>query len=433
MLTLIGILFLGIVVGILTGLLPALPAYTGPFLLYYFGTDLPLEYLMTFWLAVVTGSQFFGSVATITTKIPGEESSTLYLRDIDSLTQSQKNNLLYDTALGSFVAGIISLLAVYVFLHFVNLTSVPFLGSIGFQIICYTLAVISFAFFNKNVFVTLVLILIGLALGPKNNYALPSTWFDLTSIFQGYTFYMLVLGVIIIPEVFLSDTTKASVNEQFVAVRSKMFSMVQGLKSSVIGLFAGLIPGPSAFLAALAAYKTAGKDTSKKIVAAETANNASVITCILPLLLFALPINQNTLIFSNIMDIRSVTITEAIWADSFIPGLAVIDLVVLSVAVSMVLYFWLSTHLIDFYSKFIDMIHTKMKIIMFVIISLLIMIDLSSADITAINYILLLTGFTVFGLVLKKLSINALPFLFSVILGDKIIWLYIQYYMINFS
>jgi TctA family transporter len=125
--TLILIILAGIFVGIVTGLLPALPVYIGPFILYYFHNSLSLEYLLIFWLVVVSGSQFFGSVATITTKIPGEESALVYLKDLDYLTLDERRALLYQTAVGSLIAGIASTVFLYVALQYVNLDNLPFI------------------------------------------------------------------------------------------------------------------------------------------------------------------------------------------------------------------------------------------------------------------------------------------------------------------
>lgn len=430
MLTLLLIIIFAIIVGAVTGLLPALPVYTAPFILYYFGHDLPLEYLMIFWLVAVSGSQFFGSISTITTKIPGEESSTIYLNDIDKLSLNQRNSLLYDTALGSFVAGILSLGFVYLALSYIKSTGILIFSSMNFQISCYTLAILSFWLFSKNLFSTIGLILLGLFLGPKNNYALPSAWYDIHSIFSGFTFYMIVLGTVIIPELFLNRVEPESSDVK--ATNNKTFSILQGIKSSIIGIFTGLIPGPSAFLAALTAYKTAGKDLYKKIVAAETANNASVITCTLPLLLLGLPINQNTLLFSNLMDIRSIEITEKIFQTSIVPEFNIIQLVLLCSALSLSIYFWLSTHLIWLYTKFIESMHNKMKYIMFLIVGALVSLDIHNSDVTIYNYVTLLSVFSLMGFVLKKYKISPMPFLFSLILGDKIVWLYIQFFKINF-
>jgi TctA family transporter len=424
-------MLLAIIVGAVTGLLPALPVYTAPFLLYYFNSSLPVEYLMIFWLVAVSGSQFFGSIAAISTKIPGEESSTVYLNDINLLSQNQRNSLLYDTALGSFVAGILSLAFVYLIVTYAKSSGIMLFSSMNFQIVCYTLSILSFCLFNKNIPATLGLVILGLVLSPKNNYALPSAWFEIQSIFSGFTFYMIVLGTAIIPEIF-ANAMPPPENTQSQAVNTKKFSIVQGIKSSIIGCVAGLIPGPSAFLASLTAYKTAGKDVYKKIVSAETANNSSVIACTIPLFLLGLPINQNTLLFSNIMDIKSITLIDKILQPSFIPELDIIQLVLICCAVSMVIYFWLSTHLIWLYTRFITALHHRLKYIMMVFLSILVAMDISTADITAYNYIILLLLFSLFGFVLKKNKLSPLPFLFAIILGDRLIWLYTQYYIINF-
>lgn len=430
MISFLFIVLLALIIGALTGLLPALPVYTGTIILYYFGHNMPLEHLMVFWLVVITGSQFFGSISTIATKIPGEESSTVYLKDINSLSINQRNALLYDTALGSMIAGIISLLVVYGIISYTS-SNVLLFSSLNFQIICYTLAFLSFILLNKNIVVTIGLIMLGLALAPKNNYALPTAWFDFLLLFHGYTFYMVILGIMIVPQLLTNEHDP--VNNQVEVINNKSFSIVQAFKSSIIGSIVGLIPGPSAFLASLAAYKTAGNDIPKRIIAAETANNASVITCAMPLLLLALPINQNTLIFSNIMDIRSINIIEAIFKTSFVTGLSVLQLVVLTCLLCMLIYFWLSTHLIDYYVSFVNKLHGKMKYILLAIIAFLIVIDISTAEIALHNYVILLSFFSLIGIVLKLYGINPLPLLFAMILGDKMVWVYMQFLTIHFA
>ena len=143
-------IFAGIFVGIFTGLLPALPVFTGPFLLYYFYGDASLEYLIVFWLSVVSGSQFFGSVAVITTKIPGEESSAIYLNDLDKFSLWEKNKLLYNTALGSYIAGLFGIATIWLAMTYMNYDILPSLMSVNLQIVIYTLALASFFFVNKD-------------------------------------------------------------------------------------------------------------------------------------------------------------------------------------------------------------------------------------------------------------------------------------------
>jgi len=430
--TLFFIILAGIFVGILTGLLPALPVYIGPFLLYYFHNDLSLEYLLIFWLVVVSGSQFFGSVATITTKIPGEESALVYLKDLDNISIAERRELLYQTATGSLIAGVVSSIFLYIALQIVNLENLPFLSSIKFQLALYTITLVSLLFANKNILWTALLVCLGFLMSPQNNYAINPLWFEVKSLFQGYTFFMVLLGVMIIPQAFAHCRSQAEYNTTFDKINSSAQNLWLSIRSTVIGLIAGLVPGPSATTASVMAYKTTKSSVGDKIVAAETANNSSVISCALPLLAFALPINQNTLIMSNLADIKSLFLPSAIFSNSFIGSLTILDITVISLVASLFIYYYLSTHLIDLYARFIISIHSKMQFILIGIIGLLIGIDLYTAETTIVSYLTLLGFFTMLGTILKLKNISPLPLLFTIILGDRLIWLYLQAYKIYF-
>lgn len=433
MITLFFIILAGIFVGVLTGLLPALPVYIGPFLLYYFHNDLSLEYLLVFWLVVVSGSQFFGSVATITTKIPGEESALVYLQDLDGLTLQERNSLLHQTAIGSLIGGIVSSVFLYFALKIVNLDNLPVLASVKFQLVLYTVTLLSLLVTNKNLVWTILLFCLGFMISPQNNYAINSTWFELKTWFQGYTFFMVLLGVMIIPQILAYYDNKTSYDSKFTKITSSSQNLWLSFKSTFIGLVAGLIPGPSATTASAIAYKTTTtRSVRDKIIAAETANNSSVISCALPLLAFALPINQNTLIMSNIADIKSLYLPNAIFAGSFFQSFSVLDITIMSLIVSLFIYYYLSTHLIDLYARFVVTLHSRIKYILIAVIALLIGIDLYTAETTLVLYLILLTFFTILGIVLKLKNVSPLPLLFTIILGDKLIWLYIQAYNIYF-
>lgn len=427
------VMLAGIFIGIFTGLLPALPVFTGPFILYYFAGDLPLEHMLVFWLAVVSGSQFFGSVAVITTKIPGEESSAIYLNDLDSLNLNQKNKLLYNTALGSFLAGIVAVIIAWIAVHSFNADVLPTLMSIDVQFVIYTVAIGSFMFINKGKKLwTIALILLGILIGPRNNYALPDLWYQLQFWFQGYTFYMVILGTIILPSLLTKVSLNTLDDDRHEATKTP-FKWLGGLKNSFIGAISGLIPGPSASLGSIYAYRLSGDKTEDKIVAAETANNASVITSALPLLLLALPINTNTMIMSNLMDIQSMDIQYAILEGSIVlPGFNIIEVALFALAVCLFLYYILSTRLIDWYVSIIKSLHSNIRWLLALVVIMLIGVDLYAAEITYDRYILLLAFFAGIGLILNKYNVNPVVLLFSIILSDKLIWLYIQTYTIYF-
>ncbi len=431
MIELLFIMLVGISIGIFTGLLPALPVFTGPFILYYFASDLPLEHMIVFWLAVVSGSQFFGSVATITTRIPGEESSAIYLKDLDVLSLDDKNKLLYNTALGSFLAGIIGVVIMWIMTHNFNPDILPMLMSVDVQFVIYTLAIGSFMFINKGKKLwTFALIALGILIGPRNNYALPDLWYQIQFWFQGYTFYMVILGTILLPEILTKgDAYSLDGNSKHSVIKTP-FKWLDGIKNSLIGAIAGLIPGPSASLGSTYAYQLS-KDN--KIVAAETANNASVLTSALPLLLLSMPINVNTMIMSNLMDIQSMDIHYAILEESILlPGFNIIEVALFALTAALGIYYILSTRLIDWYVSVIRALHGNVRWLLAVVVTLLIFVDLSVAEITYDRYIILLGFFTIIGVILKRYNVNPIVLLFSIILSDKLIWLYIQVYNINF-
>jgi len=426
MFDLVFVSFAGILVGMLAGLLPALPVFTGPMILYYFVQDYyPVEYLLVFWLASYSGTQFFGSIATITTRIPGEESAAIYLNDIDNLTTEQKRNLLYDTAMGSYIAATLSLVFVWIVVTYFGIGMFPELMSMPVQIAVYSVAILLFFLIQPSKWlVTLVLISVGLLIGPRQNYALPNLWYDIQQLYNGYTLYMVVLGTIIFPAL-IDPVKRITEVEHFGRVRNRGYSILAGLRSTLIGAVAGLIPGPSASVATAFAYRTGGSSSYRRILNAETANNSAVVTCALPFFLLGIPINQNTLLMSNIMDVQSLDIVSAIQETGMF-GWTIFDLVIAISLCVMVIYFWLSTHLIDFYAVLVQRLHHHMRWVVALILLALIAVDLQYAEIGLGRYLMLLASFTVLGFWLRKIKVSAIPFLFAIILADKIIWLGVQ-------
>lgn len=411
---------LGVIVGVLTGLLPALPVFTGPMLLLYFANgQFELLYMLIFWVTAYMGSQYFGSIAVITTKIPGEESSAIYLKDIDRLTYSEKLYCLYDTARGSAIASFVALAFLWIAVTFINPDLFPVLLSFPVQLVVFLSALVLLLLQQKQKLTTLLLIVIGLTIGPKQNYALPEYWYTITDWFSGYTIYMVILGTIIIPTLFDSREFDPNARVKWHAGPHyrPYWSTMTYVKGTIVGLLAGLIPGPSASVATAYAYRLE-KTPYHKIVCCETANNAAVITCLIPFFLLALPINQNTLIMSNLFDMLSIDIfTEIVYNINVVIGIAML---------MTVCYFFLASRLIELYVWIIDKLHNNVRWIVLALLLALIAMDLQYSEISWDRYALLLTSFLGLGFLLKHYNVSAIPFLFSIILADKIVWLLIQ-------
>lgn len=421
--------FLGLLTGILVGLIPMMPMYIGSFLLYYFVHAWSLESMLIFWIAVMIGSQFFGSVAAITLGIPGEATSLIYVRDVGKLTLGERASLLYRTAKGSLIAGAISLLIVWGLMEYFQGTSnhSHFISGFKFQIFFYTLAILSFMVLEKKKLFVIPLMIFGIMLGPKNNYVLPEFWYKLQFIFQDLSFYMIVMGLLILPEVLWPDAGRkelaTSVN--VIKPRTSIREYWAFLKNTLIGCVAGMIPGPGSELASASAYRMAGKNVADKITAAETANNSAVIMLLLPFFALGIPITQSSIIFSNVLDIKSIDIVEAITKPLYY-GYNVLEVVMFSGIILTIINFLLAIRFIKLYATLVDIIQNRVRILQFVLLALLIAGDIWMTEAKLGNYSLLFLGTIGVGYILKRLEVNPIPLMFALLLGDKLVWVYVQ-------
>lgn len=432
LLPLIGYLLAGLAVGILGGLLPALPVYIGPFILYTFHQGMSVTEMLVFWLTAFIGGQYFGSIATITTRIPGEESALVYINDLENYTLQEKNRLLYDTALSSSVATLMAVVLMWFIISYLQLGQLPFLYSAWFQGIIYSILIVTFLLMRRSKwFWVLLTMIFGISIAPHANYALPDAWYSWTWMFEGYTFYLIILGTLIIPNLF-SYTADVDTSTHFEAVKDRRFNWWKTTKASAIGFGTGLIPGPSAEVGSIVAYKAAGKNTNDKIIAAEAANNSAILASIIPFFLMAIPVNNNGVLMSGIMDMHGLIMSEAIMQPTHMFGMTVIDLLTVILLFVTVLYYLLSTRLIDYYVKLMSILHGRIKIILITLVTFLIYVDLLTAEITILHYFTLLGLFSIIGIILKRFHISAIPMMFSILLGDRLVWAFIQFTKIYF-
>jgi len=345
---------------------------------------------------------------------------------------SEKNKLLFQTAKGSLIATLIGVSILYGLVQYTkSVDDLLFFSSVNFQIVAYTIAILSFILLSNKILITIALITLAIIISPNSNYALPDTWFQIQLIFQGYTIYLVVLGVLIIPEVINYNCKLLKHQTNFKVDHNSKLNAYQTFKASITGALTGMIPGPNTILASTFAYKST-KETKQKVVNAEVANNSAIMTMLLPFITIGIPITSSSLIFSNLLDLKAIFLPEEIFLSSSVPSISIFELTVVSIIVVSVVMYYLAINFIDVYVRFIDTLHNKMKFIMIGIVGLLITFDLYASELSITSYLSLLIFFTTIGIVLKNKNIDAVPFLFMLLLGDKVVWTYMQYYQINF-
>lgn len=416
-----------VAMGIIIGLLPGLPVFMAPLLMLPFAQFISTEAMLMVWMLSVIGSQFFGSVAVITTKIPGEENTLIYINDLNRLTVQEKIALIKNTAFGSAMAGIVGALILYMGFHTITVDP-GFFAQAWIQALIYSLLLISFVIFDQQRWAwSLPLIAVGLVLSTKNNYILPGWWLDVQYLFDQKTLFMMTLGLLIIPQAIKTVRAVPSITTQESPATEKR-SWLPSWVGSLVGFFAGLIPGPSAYTGSFLAYRCF-RAVKNRIVAAESANNAAVIATALPFLLTAIPINQNTLLLSAAMDLTHVEINHAIWEQGSF-GIPLIDQLILSIAIVSLVFYYLSTRFISSYVALIEFFHSRTSWLLMLILFAMCVIDVNSSNSDPGTYLILGGFFTATGLLLDRLQINPLPFLFACIIGDRVVWSFLQLWRI---
>jgi putative tricarboxylic transport membrane protein len=434
MIEFICVVLLGLLVGIALGLFSVFPIYFAGFAVYAVHQVWTPELLLVFWATSVIGSQFFGSVSTITLGIPGEASALVYVDSIKQMSLNERNQLLYHTAKGSLFAGLVALAVVWFCYHYIMQYSYM-LGSVNFTLGMFGLVIAMFAVTDKRPAIAILLLLLGTFIGPVNNFALPSWWYKIQLMFESAGFFMLVASLMLIPDLLFDRANLSHIqSSSYKADPSNERSWWTIIKSTGIGLVSGLVPGPAAETASALAYHAhKKKGIFQQVVAAETANNPGVVMMLLPFFTMGVPITASALLISNVLDIKNVEVIEFATEQSlYFAGLTIFDVVIATASVATLFYFILSTRFIDIYVKIVKYMYSKSSYLLFIIVGTMLLVDMSISETPIWLYTILVGFFTGAGCLLKYLRVNPILFIFGVMFGDKLIWTVMQFTAIHF-
>ena len=292
------IILFGCILGIITGLIPGLGLFTGLLLVYPLISSLNAYDLIIFYISMAAASQYVGSISALILRIPGEANSIFALKEAPMLNQQNKiGAALGSTALGSMFGGIGAIILTAVLLTFLE-SFMPYFFRSDIKTIILFLSICIFVWFSGNkkiinfVFAVMgfLISMIGIGiLGQERTFG-----FDF--LLSGVSWYPLILGIWILPQLYNEEI---SFNRNVVKPEFYWNTGVV-LRSTFIGYIGGLIPGISYIIGGKLSWLLENKISSdglKRLLAAETANNASSYSMIIPLLLLGVPIvNSEALI-----------------------------------------------------------------------------------------------------------------------------------------
>ncbi|WP_418315104.1 tripartite tricarboxylate transporter permease [Piscinibacter sakaiensis] len=427
----IGLMFVGIILGVLIGVLPGLGGANGVAIL------LPLTFSMSPTSAIVMlsclywGALFGGAITSILFNIPGEPWSVATTFDGYPMAQRGKAGQALTAAFtSSFVGAFVAVLMITFLAPLVASFALEF-GSPEFFAV-YLLTFCSFVGMGKG---SPFKILTSMALG----FALASVGMDTVTgqlrltfgfheLMRGFDFLIAVIGLFGIGEILLSmeeglkfSGKTAKINPKVVWETWKMLPQfwVTSLRSSMVGIWMGITPGgatPASFMSYGLAKKMSrtgdkfGTGEIEGVVAPETAAHAAGTSALLPMLALGIPGSPTAAVLLGGLLIWGLQPGPLLFVEQkdFVWGL--IASMYLGNVVGLIVV--LST-----VPLFASILRIPFSIIAPVIIVICAIGAYTVAN--ALMDVWLMLAFGIIGYVFKKLDYPLAPLVLALVLGDK--------------
>jgi putative tricarboxylic transport membrane protein len=306
----LGLMFVGIALGVLIGVLPGLGGANGVAIL------LPLTFTMSPTSAIVMlsciywGALFGGAITSVLFNIPGEPWSVATTFDGYPLAQQGRAGEALTAAFtSSFVGALVAVLVITFLAPLVARFALKFGAPEFFAV--YLLTFCSFVGMGKgDPFKILVSMCLGFALAAVGMDTVTGQLrmtFGLTELMRGFDFLIAVIGLFGIGEILLSmeeglefKGKSARINPTVVWQTWKELPKywLTSLRSSLVGIWMGITPGgatPASFMSYGLAKKFSrngskfGTGEIEGVIAPETAAHAAGTSALLPMLALGIP------------------------------------------------------------------------------------------------------------------------------------------------
>lgn len=317
---------LGSLIGTLTGVLPGIGPLAALSLLLPVTFTLPPVAALGMLCAIFYGAMYGGSTTSILMNIPGEAASVITCIDGHQMArQGRAGAALGMAAIGSFVAGTISLVAMTLFSPLIVQAALGF-GPPEFTALM-TLGLIATMFMASSPPAkTLLMIALGLLLATVGMDVVNGKerfTFNLIDLSSGFDIVPVVIGLFGISEILLNLETLARneildsrVRNLLPTRRDWAESWRPILRGTGLGFGLGILPGGGPVTASFMSYsmerrlaarpETFGKGAIAGVAGPESANNAAVAGGMIPLLSLGLPSNAVTALLLGALMVQGV-------------------------------------------------------------------------------------------------------------------------------
>ncbi|WP_372814318.1 tripartite tricarboxylate transporter permease [Paenibacillus sp.] len=431
--------FAGVLIGTMVGVLPGIGPISGVALLIPVTASLtgglrPEEAAASSIIllaGVYYGAMYGGSTTSILVNTPGESSSVATVLDgYPMAKQGRAGAALSISAIGSFVAGIISLIGLVILAEPLSNLALKLGPAEHFSLMILGLSALS-GLAGKSVTKALIMTTLGLLLatiGMDTISGVARFTFDLPELFQGFEFLTVAVGVFALGEVFKTILERESNNGEIARI-NRIFPTKQDLKDSVgpilrgsfLGFFKGIVPGSGATLASFLSYllekkisknpEKFGKGAIEGVAGPESANNAASGGAMIPLLTLGIPGTGTTAVLMGALIMYNVQPGPLLFSEH--PTIA--WGLIASMFIGNLMLLILNMPLVKVFAKIIET-PPKYLIPMIVAISFfgVYAVQLATFD------LFVLIGFGIFGYFMTKQDYPMAPLVLGLVLGPMI-------------
>src|SRR5688572_12356249 len=427
----IGLMFVGIILGVLIGVLPGLGGANGVAILLPLTFAMPPTSAIVMLSCIYWGALFGGAITSVLFNIPGEPWSVATTFDGYPLAQKGKAGQALTAAFtSSFVGAFVAVLMITFLAPLVAKFALRFGAPEFFAV--YLLTFCSFVGMGKgSPFKILIAMALGFALAAVGMDTVTGQLrltFGQTELMRGFDFLIAVIGLFGIGEILLSmeeglkfSGKSAKIDPKIVLQTWKQLPQywVTSVRSSLIGIWMGITPGgatPASFMSYGLAKKMSrngskfGTGQMEGVVAPETAAHAAGTSALLPMLALGIPGSPTAAVLLGGLLIWGLQPGPLLFVEQkdFVWGL--IASMYLGNVVGLIVV--LST--VPLFASILR--------IPFSIIAPVIVVICAIGAYTVHNAMLdiwFMLGFGVMGYVFKKLDYPLAPLVLALVLGDK--------------
>jgi putative tricarboxylic transport membrane protein len=424
---------IGCVLGTIFGALPGLGPANGVAILIplSFSLGLSATSSMILLASVYYGAMYGGRISSILLNIPGDEPALMTTLDGYPMTlQGRAGEALTLTGIASFFGAMFATIGLVLLAP--QLVKVAFLfGPAEY----FALFVMAFATLggvaSNNQAKTILASCLGLGIstiGVDHQTGVPRMSYGEIDLYDGIDFLVVIVGMFAVSEVFVfientkssnKDSERPVIGNIIPKLATVIKTVPSMIRSTLLGFFAGVLPGAGASLGSFIAYTfekkisnkndTFGKGDERGLTAPEAGNNAAAGGALVPMLALGVPGSGTTAVLLAMLMTLDVTPgpllftqnPDVVWG--LIAALFIGNIVLLILNVPLVKYF-----------SMILLIPTKYLMPVVAMVSFVGIYGISGSSFDLI----VMVFFGLLGWLLRKLSIPLVPVIMGVILGE---------------